>query len=240
MPMNNLNGQSEQGDTIDGVGRGNQRPTFPGNAQIRALSIEQIEQILNSPEHYERTPSRNYGERDPLTNAGEYIISCCKPTRAQLITVSTKDLPPQWSSRLSMRSSVAQVVRCEECGRQGTPSLREWRAVIDWCFIRAQAGCGTLEDIPFFNLRGFSSEKARSHIEAIRHDLQLRVELAKKRRDLGVKDVGGRYIAKLDAYVGWCNVALQIISFQARASRASNSNRDTGLDRSQAAAGLPR
>lgn len=56
---------------------------------------------------------------------------------------------------------------------------------------------------------GLTREQRLEKLEAIRYDLAVRRTLGRKRQALG-KDVGKRFLAKIDAYLGWANVALAL------------------------------
>jgi hypothetical protein len=180
------------------------------NTAIEAMSLAQLDAILCSPEHYAATVTRNYGERDPLERADELLFRCnCgaqprvvyeMPTPAQLSQMS-RPLPPG--------AREAYFVVCAGCGHRGLPSLREWRTVVDWNYRQSPRFAPALADFPFFNLAGLSAEDALVRLESIQLDLTLRRAQARKQKQAG-RDVGGRYLAKIDAFLGWAHVALKI------------------------------
>lgn len=181
-----------------------------------AMTLAQIDTVLESDAHYAATPTRNYGDADPLVNAAQQVFDCKCGSPACLVL----DKPPA-KALAGMRNAKVMddgrtyFVKCTrpECESVGQPSLRDWRAVIDWNFMRGRA---TLEDVPYFNMRGMSPAQAQKHIEAIRWDLALRLAKADKERAAGL-DVGGLYIARLNAWFGWAGVAQQVAKACAQA-----------------------
>jgi hypothetical protein len=194
-----------------------ERPRAPaprGSAALAAidhLSLEQIEAILESDEHYRHSPTRNYGLLDPLEGASALLFRCvCGARPAMHHAVPPAAVLRRVKQPLPSADGRAYYVLCGGCGRAGKPSLREWGAVVDWNYEAAASRRGSLDDFPFFNLAGVPVAERLEYLESIRYDLALRRAQARKRRDRG-EDVGRRFMAKIDAYLGWVNVALRVI-----------------------------
>lgn len=178
--------------------------------EIEALTLEELDELLKSEAHYARTETRNYGERDPLDDPGSLVWRCKRECTAEL----TLDTPSVRQVRMARggavrKDTLVQSVKCSACGLEGPPSLREWRAVVDWNYLRARVGEGSLEHFPFFNLRGLTPEQRVRRLESVQYDLTLRRALERKRKAAGL-EVGGRFLAKIDAYLGWANIALAL------------------------------
>jgi hypothetical protein len=180
------------------------------NAALEAMSLAQLDAILSSPEHYAATVTRNYGERDPLERAGDLLFRCHCGTQPRVVyELPTPDQLSQMSRPLPPGAREAYFVVCAGCGHRGLPSLREWRTVVDWNYRQSPRFAPALADFPFFNLAGLSAEDALVRLESIQLDLTLRRAQARKQKQAG-RDVGGRYLAKIDAFLGWAHVALKI------------------------------
>lgn len=175
-----------------------------------SLTLQQLQHLLSSDEHYSATQTRNYGLVDPLGSQVEMLFPCTCGARPRVARgappiearVQYRPLPPGSEAR-------AYHVACGACGKAAQPSLREWRAVIDWNFLHAASQAGSLERFPFFNVTGLVQGEAVKRLNSIKRDLLLRRALARKQRDQGM-EVGGRFLAKIEAYIGWVNVALKI------------------------------
>ena len=175
-----------------------------------AFSLEELQRLLSSDGHYSATPTRNYGLIDPLERPSGllFLCSCGERPRVERGTpppkarVQYRPLPAGSESR-------AYHVACSSCGKAAQPSLREWRAVVDWNYTHADSRGGSLAQFPFFNLAGLSRTEAVERLNSIKRDLLLRRALARKQREHGI-EVGGRFTAKIEAYLGWVNVALRI------------------------------
>jgi hypothetical protein len=190
------------------------------SSRIEALSLAEIENILHSDEHYGATVTRNYGTLDPLEEPARLIFPCHCGSRAQLHFDTPTAEQMRGSRPLPAGETQAYSVRCGQCGRAGSPSLRQWRAVVDWNYLNAQAFALPLPAFPFFNLAGLSAAQAQDKLESIRVDLALRRAQAKKQREQGAK-VGGRYLAKIDAFLGWANVGLRVLQERRRVTAAA-------------------
>lgn len=195
--MNDRNGVAER-----------ERPAVP-LAEVERLSLEQIEAILASDAHYNASATRNYGLRDPLDESTELLFRCTCGTAAH---ARQGEAPPRALQRLKqpLPEGTAHWVECPSCGRVGKPSLRQWRAVVDWNYEAASSRHSSLDGFPFFNLAGVPGDEVESYLESIRYDLTLRRAQARKRRERGI-EVGRRFLAKIDAYLGWVNVALRVL-----------------------------
>ena len=190
-------------------------------AGLEALSLEQIEEFLSSDEHYAATQTRNYGDRDPLDSPAELLFECLCGAKPML----HEGAPPERALKLLNRplpspDGRAFYVECPHCQRPGSPSLRAWRAVIDWCYICAASQRNSFAAFPFFNLAGLTMEAALYRLQCIKTDLLLRRAHAQKRRASGIP-VGGRFISKIEAYLGWANVALKVVTAQGPKSSRS-------------------
>lgn len=178
---------------------------------IETMSLVELNAKLTSPEHYEATQTRNYGELDPLVGAGRLVFNCVCGGVAELVLEKPTERVQKKSRTIRTdpegRSFFA---RCGACGRVGSPSIRDWRAVVDWNYENAKSWNREISEFPFFNLKGMGVVEARDRLESIRYDLTLRRAQAKRRRDAG-EDVGGRFVAKLDAYLGWSHVGLRVL-----------------------------
>lgn len=180
-------------------------------ARIEQLSLAQIEAILESDEHYRHSPTRNYGLRDPLDRSADLLFHCpCGAAPAARLGVPPARVMQRLKQPLPSADGQAHYVECPSCGRAGKPSLREWRTVVDWNYEVAAARRGSLEDFPFFNLAGVPVAEREAYLESIRYDLALRRAQARLKREQG-EDVGRRFMAKIDAYLGWVNVALRVL-----------------------------
>jgi len=196
-------------DKVMNTGTGRQ---WKGRAMtsIDDMSIPDIEAILGSVAHYAATQTRNYGERDPIDRPSELLFRCTCGGKVDV----KYEIPPAEAMRLLSRplntaDGRAFFVKCGGCGRLGAPSLREWRAVVDWNYMSASSRNGSFDGFPFFNLVGMSTEDGVARLKTIKYDLALRRAHAKKRKASGI-DVGGRFLAKIDAYLGWAHVGLRV------------------------------
>lgn len=183
----------------------------PALGDLDQLTLEQVEDILASDEHYRESRTRNYGLRDPLDDTRELLFACtCGAT-----PLARQGEPPakalqRLKQPLPAGESRAYWVECPSCARVGKPSLREWRAVVDWNYEVAPARRGSLDGFVFFNLAGVPAAERVAYLESIRYDLALRRAQARRKRERGI-DVGRRFVAKIDAYLGWVNVALRVL-----------------------------
>lgn len=189
--------------------------------EIEKLTLADLDRVLTSDEHHRRTPSRNYGDRDPLSVDEPPIIRCEGTCRPALFLVDASEVREDWVARLAVKPTVANRVRCDRCQKAGPASLREWRAVINWNYDRACEGAGRIEDIPFFNLAGMPGPDALVRLKAIRLDLWLRLAQARAGNRVG-RPVGGKYLAKIEAYLGWANVAILILERKVRSKGESS------------------
>lgn len=58
--------------------------------EIDALTLEELDCVLASDAHHHRTPSRNYGEMDPLSTVGVQMVRCsarCDPVLGTVMEV---------------------------------------------------------------------------------------------------------------------------------------------------------
>jgi hypothetical protein len=205
--------------------------------QIEQLSSAQLRSLVQSDAHYNATATRNYGPLDPLSSeATEYVFACPGDGSGDIEGNSSGICQPRLVYTLPSHQQVSAVrghaisldkpcyfVACAGCGARGNPSLRNWRAVVDWNFQQASRGRGSLAKIPFFNLAGLAPADAQSHLESIHYDLALRKALAHKDREAGV-DVGGAFRARIDAYLGWANVGLRLLKGSRRRTPAHNAS----------------
>lgn len=177
-------------------------------AELEELDEQQLQTILHSAEHHARTVSRDYGPRDPLNRPELLIYRCDQKCGARLVydTPTPQQLAISGGEKLQ-QAQAANSVRCDACGKDGPPSLRDWRAVVDWNFLHAREGRGSLDGFPFFQLDGLVLEEAIAKLESIRYDLTVRRTLERKKKKSGAA-VGGRYLAKIEAYLGWASVGL--------------------------------
>lgn len=185
---------------------------------IDDLCLDELDLILASDEHHRRTPSRNYGERDPLSVDGLPVVACdvgCSPT---LSVVVPSGMAGERHAFGDDRPRACWAVRCERCDRQGGQSHRDWRALVNWSYERAADGVARIDDVRFFNLAGLREADALSRMRAIRLDLWLRIAQGRHGVEVGRK-VGGKYLVKLDAYLGWANVAIMVLSHLAKQRR---------------------
>lgn len=180
---------------------------------IENLPLHELDRILGSDAHHRRTPSRNYGDRDPLSTEGLQAFRCSAECAPSMGTVA-EDLSVR-APQGDVAAKVLHVVRCEACGKAGGPAGREWRALVNWNYERAAEGVGQLDGVKFFNLVGLDAAEALCRVRAIRLDLWLRIAQGRCAIQAG-KKVGGKYIAKLEAYLGWVNVAIMVLTANAR------------------------
>ncbi len=179
--------------------------------ELDQLSITELQALLASPQHYAHTATRNYGEDDPVREPGRLVYRCKSECPASLKYDHPSAAQLKMSKGVALQAAgAANFVSCVACGREGPPSLREWRAVVDWNYVNAREGRGDLDNFPFFNLAGLPAAEKLERLESIRYDLFVRRTLERKRKEAG-EDVGGRFLAKLDAYRGWANVALALV-----------------------------
>lgn len=194
--------------------------------EIDALTLEELDCVLASDAHHHRTPSRNYGEMDPLSTVGVQMVRCSARCDPVLGTVVQDSVLANGQAADEDSRRLLSVVRCDVCGRAGGPSAREWRAVVNWNYERASEGLAKIEDVNFFNLVGLTDVEAMRKVRAIRLDLWLRIAQGRCAIQAGRK-VGGKYIAKLEAYLGWVNVAILALSPHASGT-PSHGPLDTG------------
>lgn len=174
------------------------------------MTLPELQQLLSSDAHYKVTPTRNYGLRDPLDRPEELLFACSCGSQPRVDRG-----PPPPHAPLKYRPLPAGTetrachVACPGCGKRAAPSLREWRAVVDWNFAHATGKAHSLEAFPYFNLAGLTRQESLQRLNGIKRDLLLRRALARKQREAGI-EVGGRFVARLEAYLGWVNVALRV------------------------------
>lgn len=209
MPQDHRSTHSAPSPGKQGHGRRERRL---GHPRPEDLTLEEIERILSSDAHYGATQTRNYGERDPLVAPWETLFPCsCGAAPKLNYTVPPPEALKLLSRPIPKGDGQAYFVRCDACGNVAQPSLRDWRASIDWNYLRARGQKVSISLVPYFNLAGLTDDEAKSRLNSIKYDLTLRREQAKRRRERGI-DVGGKFLAKLDAYLGWANVALKTIA----------------------------
>ncbi|MBK6616272.1 hypothetical protein [Ottowia sp.] len=190
----------------------NPRRHDSGAVRIESLTLLEIESILSSDAHYAATQTRNYGERDPLHDPADCLFRCpCGNTPVLNYAAPPPNALRLLSRPLSRGDGNAFYVGCPACGKVGQPSLRDWRAVIDWNYLTASVQAGSLGAVPYFNLAGLTAQQAKDRLNSIKYDLSLRRAQAKMRREQG-DDVGGRFLARIDAYLGWANVAIRVLT----------------------------
>ncbi len=178
--------------------------------ELEALSVEALQALLRSPQHYAAT-TRNYGDRDPLVEPGRLVWRCDADCPASLrYDTLDEELLSLARGTAIRQGTAANFVKCDQCQRVGPPSLREWRAVVDWNYLRAKEGLGDVAHFPFFLLDGLTREEQIAKLESIRYDLTVRRTLERKRKEAGA-EVGKRFMAKIEAYLGWASVALALL-----------------------------
>lgn len=154
---------------------------------------------LRSDEHFEATDTVVYGRHDPLDVAPGACDECGSlPELSQ----QGDEERPRW------------LAVCTGCGRSPKePRAWPWLAGLAWNQINLRGmSYGAL---PLFSLDGLSPSEARERMIGIRHNLELRKNLAGlDRRLVNVLDIsppGTMYQRRLDAYLQWAMLALRLI-----------------------------
>lgn len=181
------------------------------NKPIKNLSLEEIEETLRSDEHYLATPTRNYGERDPVRDAPAltFPCSCGHPQPRPVFDFPDAEQLRRQGGGPPGPPRRRHFVRCEACGKRGRSTAQAWAAVIEWNREHVSPDL-PVSAFPFFQLAGKSLDEAREKIGAIRRDLELRRAEARRRSAEGI-ETGRAYRARIDAYLGWAICASSLI-----------------------------
>lgn len=89
---------------------------------------------------------------------------------------------------------------------------RSYEAILEWN-NSARAVHPPWPELPFFFLNGLSARDARYKLGKLRSHLEIRTRLYKMRRMSGI-NVGSRFISRLKAYRGWCELSQAILQGQ--------------------------
>jgi len=180
------------------------------------LSLRELDDVLSSDEHFQATPTRNYGPHDPVLDAVEFICACpCGAGPGHLVFdyPSTEQLVRQGGG-LPGEPKRRHFVECHACRQRGRSTVHDWAAVIEWNREHYDARF-PVERFPFFDLGGLGVVAAQAEINAIRRDLELRKSQAKRRSAEGI-ETGKRYRERLEAYLGWAIAAASLLKAHAR------------------------
>lgn len=185
------------------------------------LSLQELDDVLASGEHFQATPTRNYGPHDPVLDAVGFICTCpCGGGAGQLVFdyPSAEQLARQGGGPAG-EPKRRHFVECRVCRRRGRSTVHDWAAVIEWNREHYSATF-PFERFPFFDLDGLDVVAAQAEINAIRLDLELRKAQAKRQSADGI-ETGKRYRERLEAYLGWTIAAASLLKAHARAQSAT-------------------
>lgn len=185
-------------------------------------SLLSVQDELGSDEHYASTPTRNYGDLDPVIDAYRFVNKCgCGSASAVLrFGVPTRDQLPgiQNGTHDAYVAEPRHYVMCV-CGCRGRAARAQWQAVLEWNKSPQCTPRPNLQSFPFFNLAGLSEDDAKARLVAIRHDLELRKAEAKRKRQARMP-VGKGYLERIEAYLGWAIYALSVLKTAKAIKRA--------------------
>ena len=176
------------------------RVTEEERHQLQA-ELDRVTDVLASADHYAATPSRNYGEFDPVRDARQFIAPCDRCGTAPVFDCVRRQ------TETSLRPVMLWTLRCPSCGRRGQQykSITNWNrkvytAALDW------------RTFPFFLLASCADvAAAQTKIKAMQADLLLRKKQCDLRLQLG-HEVGREFRERIDAYVNWSIAALTLLA----------------------------
>lgn len=191
------------------------------NTTIKQSPLERliaVQAILDSEAHYQATPTRAYGDIDPVNGAAQTLFPCACGGASRLL----QDLVP-----LAKGRRTRHFVQCSACGQTSIQARSAWGAVVLWNKSPA-AQHPRLQAFPFFGIQALPLEVAADRLRAIRRDLELRKEEAELQSTLRI-EVGRNYFERIQAYLGWVLVAFSVLASEQRVRADEESS---GLDRS--------
>jgi len=181
--------------------------------------LSEAQAILSSDEHYQATPSRNYGDLDPLDSLAEGMQPCCacgkKPELKLEIPKASQltGVPPNYVPR--SRRWFASCV----CGIVG-PALKEKHLA---CGAWNRSGLAiplAWKDFPFMGVVNLAPDVAKQRLSAIKDDLDLRLQEAYLRLRVGDDNPPGpRFVASLSAYREWALYGLWLLLMRGKTHR---------------------
>jgi hypothetical protein len=181
-----------------------------------APSLDTLDHLLACGTHHHATPSRNYGSRDPVADAVDFICACrCGSGPAERVFdfPDAAQLARQGGGPPGERRR-RYFVECRGCARRGRSTVHDWAAVVEWNREHYDERM-PIGRFPFFRLHGLTLEDAQERVKAIRHDLELRKVQAKRQSAAGI-DTGRRYRERIEAYLGWTIAAASLLKAHAR------------------------
>lgn len=180
------------------------------------LSLGELDDVLASDEHFQATPTRNYGPHDPVLDAVKFICVCsCGAGSGWLVfDYPSAEQMARQGGGLPGEPKRRHFVECRACLRRGRSTVHDWSAVIEWNREHYDATF-PFERFPFFDLDGLDVGAAQAEIKAIRRDLELRKAQAKRQSADGI-ETGKRYRERLEAYLGWAIAAASLLKAHAR------------------------
>ena len=177
-------------------------PQRPGlTLEYMLAKLERLQRELDSIQHYARTPTRHYGEHDPM----------------QVPTVACEDCGATPRMRKAAGKTLRWVVTCPDCQKTGgPPQKRPWQAALAWNRINLRNG--DYRELPLFGLARLTPAEAHQRLLGIRKDLELRKKRVGVKRRIaqlrGERPPGKTYQQRLDAYLQWAILAQSLVKLQ--------------------------
>jgi hypothetical protein len=179
---------------------------------------------LYSDAHYKNTVTRNYGEFDPIAETRNHINPCICGSGGNLIN-DTPALTQLRGAGANAFSVPRWFISCDHCRIKGPAARNSWQAILDWNRGHLSKK-NSYKSLPLFGLKPLSIDQAHDRLISIRTDLELRIKEAKiKRNDQTVPDKdkpGGRYVAKMRAYLAWAIYAQALLKIERNAGSSHN------------------
>lgn len=164
--------------------------------EYKAKKLYGIQREILSDEHYERTPTRHYGQFDPLAQTVEHINRCAACGAFARLT----------------RNERRYQVKCVRCTGSGPVARKPWQAIVDWNKSPLSTN-PSYRTLPLFGLASLAPAEAKERLIGIRRDLELRTKEAGLERNLG-KGVGENYLQRLKALLAWCIYAQGLVKLE--------------------------
>jgi hypothetical protein len=158
---------------------------------------------LRSQSHFENTDTVIYGKHDPF----DVPLALCEDCDVAPELMRVSEDPVRWHTA------------CPHCSR-GPRETRPWPHLAALAWNQINLSSQDYRDLPLFWLDDLEPAAARVRMTGIRHDLELRKNLAGLERRLarpaGRRPPGKSYLRRLDAYLQWSILALRLITYTIR------------------------
>lgn len=178
--------------------------------------LAQLQEERHSDEHYDATPTRYYGEFDPVAETKSHINRCaqCESSAVAIQHDYPRiDQVPGAQNTGTINPYTpkkAHFVECTGCNARGLAATTAWQAVIVWNKSRHSI-YPSYRELPLFGLQSLDVPAAKERLVGIRRDLELRSKEAGLRRALGKTHQNQNHIERMKAYLAWCIYAQGVV-----------------------------